>query len=71
MSYESCKPHELVCNRANSYIPIVRRLGKVIANAKKEANNSNTQNNYACRGDNLYRGIPALGRNMGLDNTIT
>jgi hypothetical protein len=29
------------------------------------------QNNHAARGDNLYRGILALGRNMGLDNTIT
>ena len=28
------------------------------------------RNHHAYRGDNLYRGIPALGRNMGLDNTI-
>ncbi len=41
------------------------------ANAQQETYNSNTQNNHAPRGGNLYRGIPALGWHMGMVSAIT
>jgi len=52
-------------NMKNEHTVYLTQGKKVIANTNKETYHSNAQNNYA------YRGILALGRNMGLDNTIT